>query len=88
MQHPLNEIRCHPYGFAAHVVAAAQQDEDAAVPNAMWIACTAACGGDMQFGPAGYTCVGCGHVEPKAPYAVDALADAEDEGIIGRTRAL
>ena len=29
MQHPLDEIRCHPCGFAAHVVAAAQQDEDA-----------------------------------------------------------
>jgi hypothetical protein len=72
--------RAHSEGSAS------KQDsvrEDVAMPDAMWIACSAGCGGDMKLqagNPPRYVCQECASVQPGA-FTVEADGSAED-GII------
>jgi hypothetical protein len=55
------------------------------MPDAMWIACTADCSGDMKFEPgppARYVCQDCGHVEQKPAFTVTVADASGEDGII------
>jgi hypothetical protein len=56
------------------------------MPDAMWITCTAGCGGDMRFQPGdppSYVCQQCGHVQQSGAFNIDSTGGSDADGIIG-----